>query len=185
MSKLPATNPQQRASVNHGKPAVAATPRPGELKGAGVVPAREAGAPYHPPAGNRAGWSSGEQRSPPGNNAHAAHPENNVPRPPAPTHAKDLQPHERPAPPNTGNPKLDQKYQQQQDKLYAKQEQDHQKLQQKQEQEHQRASAAERGRSEEAAGRTKAPATDAANGAKHTQTATALAAKAAATATAQ
>jgi hypothetical protein len=109
--------------VNHGKPAVAATARPGEFKGSGAVPAREAGAPYHPPA-ERGGTEAGR-------------PENNVPRPPTPAHAKDLQPHERPAPPNTGNPKLDQKYQQQQDKLYKQQEQDHQKLQQRQEQEHQ------------------------------------------------
>ncbi len=65
-------------------------------------------------------------------------PENNVPRPPNATHAADLQPHPRPAPPNTGNAKQDQKYQQQQEKLYAKQQQDHQKLQQKQEQDHQR-----------------------------------------------
>jgi hypothetical protein len=36
-------DPQQRASVNHGRPEVAATARPGELKGAGAVPAREAG----------------------------------------------------------------------------------------------------------------------------------------------
>src|SRR5277367_2220963 len=42
-------DPQQRASVNQGKPPVAATDRPGEFKGSGAVPAREAGAPYHPP----------------------------------------------------------------------------------------------------------------------------------------
>jgi hypothetical protein len=41
---------EQRASVNQGKPAVAATPRPGALRGAAVVPAKQAGAPYHPPA---------------------------------------------------------------------------------------------------------------------------------------
>jgi septin family protein len=73
----------------------------------------------------------------PGNNEPAGHAQNNVPRPPAPAHAKDLQPHERPAPPNTGDPNRDKKYQQQQDKLYQKQEQDHQKLAQKQEQQHQ------------------------------------------------
>ena len=58
--------------------------------------------------------------------------------PPNAIHAKDIQPHARPAPPNTGTPKQDQKYQQQQQKLYAQQEQDHQKLAQKQEQDHQR-----------------------------------------------
>jgi hypothetical protein len=123
-------NPELRASANQGKPPVAATPKPGAFKDRAVVPAKEAGAPYHPPA-NRAA------AQPPANTP-APRPENNVPKPPEASHAKDLQPHPRPAPPNTGNAKTDQKYQQQQDKLYAKQNQDHQKLQQKQEQDHQR-----------------------------------------------
>jgi hypothetical protein len=123
-------NPQLRASANQGRPPVAATPKPGAFNDRAVVPAKEAGAPYHPPA-NRAAAR-------PRANAPAPRPENSVPRPPTPVHAKDLPPHPRPAPPNTGNPKVDQKYQQQQEKLYAKQEQDHQKLQQKQEQDHQR-----------------------------------------------
>jgi hypothetical protein len=38
------------ASTNHGRPAVAATARPGEFSGRGVVAARAAGAPYHAPA---------------------------------------------------------------------------------------------------------------------------------------
>jgi hypothetical protein len=38
------------ASANHGAPAVAATARPGEFSGRGVVAARSAGAPYHAPA---------------------------------------------------------------------------------------------------------------------------------------
>ena len=37
------------ASANHGAPAVAATARPGEFSGRGVVAARSAGAPYHAP----------------------------------------------------------------------------------------------------------------------------------------
>jgi len=136
------SDPQQRASVNHGRPAVAATDRPGQFRGSGAVPAREAGAPYHPPA-ERGGVQPGRTgnnvpRPENRGNGPQARAENNVPRPQVPNHAKDLQPHERPPAPNTGNPKLDQKYQQQQTKLYQKQEQDHQKLQQKQEQEHQR-----------------------------------------------
>jgi hypothetical protein len=135
-------DPQQRASVNQGRPPVAATARPGELKGEGAVPAREAGAPYRAPAGEQAGRSENNVPRPPSagerGNEQAGRPGNNVPRPPVPNDAKDLQPHERPAAPNTGNAKQDQKYQQQQDKLYAKQQQDHQKLAQKQEQEHQR-----------------------------------------------
>ncbi len=112
-------DPQQRASVNHGRPAVAATPRPGDFHDRAAVPAREAGAPYR-------------------GNPETARPENNVPRPPNASHAKDLPPMERPAPPNTGNPNLDKKYQQQQEKLFAKQTQERQKLEQKQEQDHQR-----------------------------------------------
>jgi hypothetical protein len=123
-------NPQLRASVNQGKPPIAATPKPGAFNEREAVPAKEAGAPYHPPA-NRA-------KATPSGNAPAPHPENDIPRPTTPVHAKDLPPHPSPAPPNTGNAKSDQKYQQQQEKLYAKQQQDHQKLTQQQEQDHQR-----------------------------------------------
>jgi hypothetical protein len=52
-------------------------------------------------------------------------------------HPKELPPVVRPAAPNTGNAKVDQKYQKQQDKLVAKQTQDRQNLQQKQDKEHQ------------------------------------------------
>jgi hypothetical protein len=130
------SEPQLRASANHGKPPIAATDRPAQFKGPGAVPAKEAGAPYHPPA-NRGGTAVPRPENA-GRPEPAGRPENNVPKPPNATHAKELQAHERPAPPNTGNPKLDQKYQQQQDKLIQKQNQQHQQLQQKQEQEHQR-----------------------------------------------
>jgi len=123
-------NPELRASANHGRPPVAATPRPAAFHDRGVVPAREAGAPYHL-EDNRAA----EQ---PHGNPSVPRPGNNVSRPPAPVHARDLAPHPRPTAQNTGNANLDQKYQQQQEKLYAKQEQEHQRLQQKQEQDHQR-----------------------------------------------
>jgi hypothetical protein len=124
------TNPQQRASVNMGKPPVAATPRPGVFNDRAVVPARAAGAPYTPPA-NRGG-------NQPRDNASAPGPENNnAARPSTPVHPRDLPPASRPTAPSTGNPKLDQKYQQQQEKQFAKQDQERQKLQQKQDQEHQ------------------------------------------------
>jgi hypothetical protein len=127
-------NPQQRASVNMGKPAVAATPKPGVFNDRAVVPAKAAGAPYTPPANRR-----GNQ---PRDNAAAPRPENrsdnNVPRPSTPVHPRDLPPAARSNAPNTGNPKLDQDYQQQQQRQFAKQEQERQKLQQKQEQDHQR-----------------------------------------------
>jgi hypothetical protein len=99
-------NPQLRASVNHGKPAIAATARPGDFSGRGVVEAKEPGATYK------------------GGPRQVVHP-------------SDLPPVEHPAPPNTGDPKLDQKYQQQQAKLAAQQQKDRQKLQQQQDKEHQ------------------------------------------------
>ena len=111
------SNPELRASANHGKPPVAATARPGELKGGGVVAAREGGTVHEP----------------------AARPENNAAARPNPAvHPNDLPRAERAAPPNTGNPNVDKKYQQQQDKLQAKQDQESQKLQQKQDQDHQK-----------------------------------------------
>ena len=60
-----------------------------------------------------------------------------TPRATMAVHPKDLPPVYRPAAPNTGNAKQDQKYQQQQEKLVAKQNQDRQKLQQQQDKEHQ------------------------------------------------
>jgi hypothetical protein len=116
-------NRELRASVNQGRPPIAATQRPGSFRGSAVVPAREAGGRYEPPANRR-------------DNNNAARPDNNPNRPPF-AH-KEITPHDRPAPPNTGDPKLDQKYRQQQDKLYSKQVQEHQRLEQKQEEEHKR-----------------------------------------------
>jgi hypothetical protein len=121
-------NPQLRASENRGKPPVAATPKPASFNEREVVPAREAGGPYKEPP--KEAQRQGEGAQPGRGNP-------NVPQPP--THAKDVPPHPKPQPPNTGNADLDRKYQQQDEKLYTKQEQDHQKLQQKQEQDHQRA----------------------------------------------
>ncbi len=48
-SQVARSTPALRASVNHGAPAVAATARPGELQGPGVVRAARASAPYTPP----------------------------------------------------------------------------------------------------------------------------------------
>jgi hypothetical protein len=52
-------------------------------------------------------------------------------------HPKELPPAERAVPPNTGNAKLDQKYQQQQTKLAAQQDKERQNLQAQQDKEHQ------------------------------------------------
>jgi hypothetical protein len=130
-----AQNRDLRASVNHGKPAIAATARPADFHSA--VPAREAGAPYKPPerTGNAA---RGTER--PANENHPG--ETRAGEPSAarsnPSHASELEAHKSAAP-NTGNAKTDQKYQQQQQKLEAKQAQERQKLQQQQERDHQQA----------------------------------------------
>jgi hypothetical protein len=121
-------NQELRASVNHGKPPIAATPKPAAFNERGVVPAR-AGGNYNPPprTANNARGANGNANANANVNAHAV-----------PVHPNDLQPHARPEPPNTGNPKQDQKYQQQQQKLYDQQVKEHQKLQQQQDQEHQK-----------------------------------------------
>lgn len=115
--QLARSNPQLRASVNRGKPPIAATPKPAAFNERGVVPAREAGAIH------------GSSRN--------ARPANNYPRRATAVHPNELPPIERPGPRNTGNPKQDRKYQQQQEKLFAQQTKERQKLQQQQEKEHQ------------------------------------------------
>jgi hypothetical protein len=60
----------QFASVNHGKPAVAATAKPGEFRGAGVVPARAA-APYKGATGKEAAKTGGTARETKGTAAAA------------------------------------------------------------------------------------------------------------------
>jgi YXWGXW repeat-containing protein len=110
------SQPELRASVNRGKPPIAAAARPAEFRGRSVVAAKEAGAPYNPPANRRSAQPHGDKV----------------------VHPKELPPLERPAAPNSGDAKRDRKYQQEQEKLFAKQDQERQKLQQKQEQEHQR-----------------------------------------------
>ncbi|HKD63633.1 MAG TPA: hypothetical protein VKB40_06320 [Candidatus Acidoferrales bacterium] len=101
------SNREFKNSVNHGKPPVTATPRPGEFSGHEAAPGRE----------------TTRAEGGPGNN-------NRV-------HPKDLPAYERPAAPNTGNTKLDQKYQKQQEDMARKQDLERQKLQQRQDKEHQ------------------------------------------------
>jgi hypothetical protein len=120
------SNPQQFASANHGKPAVAATPTPGALNDRGAVQAKQAGAPYNSPANRGAGNGAGNGMG------------NGGARNAPPVHVKDTTPIERPSLPSTGNSSKDQKYQQQQQKLAQKQDQERQQLQQKQEADHQR-----------------------------------------------
>jgi WXXGXW repeat (2 copies) len=123
------SNRELRASENHGKPPIASTQKPGVFSGSGVVAAREGGR-YNPPP-NRGANNANRPVS-------TGRPESNANRPNY-VHPNDLPKVNRPdRPPTTGNPKTDQKYQREQEKLYQKQEQERQTLQQKQDQEHQR-----------------------------------------------
>jgi hypothetical protein len=115
-------NPELRASVNHGRPTIAATPRPGAFSDSGVLRASDAGAPYTPPANRAVAADRADLRA----------------RESTPIHAKDLPAIERPAAPNTGDAKLDKKYMEQQDELVARQEVERQHLQRQQDTEHQK-----------------------------------------------
>lgn len=119
------SNRELRASVNHGAPPIAATPRPGDFRNRGVVGTREAGAVHTAP-----------ER--PENRAHAVRPENNSERVNPAIHPRDLPTRERPAIPNTGNPRVDRRYEDQQNKLIRQQESERQRLQQQQDREHQK-----------------------------------------------
>jgi hypothetical protein len=132
-------NPQLRASVNQGKPPVAATAKPGDFK-AGAIPSRAAGGAYKAPPPNAARGNEARQGSD-GAAGSDGHPGSAAAAPNPSSHASDLQPHKF-TPPNTGDPATDKKYQEQQDKLAAKQAKDNQKLQQQQEKDHQRAAQA-------------------------------------------
>jgi WXXGXW repeat (2 copies) len=144
-------NQQLRASANHGKPPIAATEKAGAFNDH-VVKAKDAGGTYNPPA-NRGNVAANNPRGE--NNSNAERNEvrtNDAARTNEPNamttnrpsqsnnsyvHPKDLPAYEKPAAPNTGNPKTDQKYQQQQEKLAQQQDKERQKLQSQQDKEHQ------------------------------------------------
>ena len=117
-------NPELQASMNHGKPPIAATAKPGEFKGQGAVPAQKAGGTYKPPANAQMGANkaAGGMQS---NNSKIVHP-------------NDMPPLVHATPPNTGNAQKDQQYKQQQEQLMQKHTQERQQLQKQQEQEHQK-----------------------------------------------
>jgi hypothetical protein len=95
------SNQQLRASVNQGRPPIAATEKPGEFSGHSVIAAKEAGAPYHPPA-NRG-------TTEPRGNEQPSRPGVDNSRPATAVHPRDLPPVEHPAP-TTSDAKLDQKW---------------------------------------------------------------------------
>ena len=141
-----ARNDQQlRASVNQGKPPIAATDKPTNFRGSGVVAAQQAGAPYRPPANRAADQSN---RNAPAQGEQPTARQESIPRPPTstaqqnttpPAHASDVQPHQPLPLPNTGNAKQDKQYQKEQQQLYEQQQKEHQQLAQQQEREHQQA----------------------------------------------
>jgi len=134
-------NQQLRASVNKGKPPIAATPKAGTLTGAGIVRAKSAGAPYHPPAKAATPEANGKPvPRPPTETAHpanesAATRENNEP---TPVHARNLPTHSTPAPSAPANTEAEKQYQQRQQQLSAQENAEHEKLAQQQEQDHER-----------------------------------------------
>jgi hypothetical protein len=105
-------NPEQRVSVNRGKPSIAATSKP-------VARNEHEKGTKSPVEANKTG-AGGEEH----NMKQAVHP-------------KELPAIARPAPVNSGNVKADQKYEAKQTQLINKQTADREKLQQKQDTEHQ------------------------------------------------
>jgi hypothetical protein len=127
-------NPQMRATVNQGRPAVAATARPGSFSGRGVVAAKSAGGEYHaPPAREPNGGAR------PGEPTAARPGEPAAANPSTATHARDLQQHQPEQLPSTGNAKLDKQYQKQQQQMINQQNKEHQQLQKQQQKEDQQA----------------------------------------------
>jgi DNA segregation ATPase FtsK/SpoIIIE-like protein len=130
-------NPELRVSVNHGKPPIAATAKPGAFKESGAVAAKEGGVVHSAPAASAINTARSSTESP-RPNAATARPATEAARPSPAVHVKDLPPAEQLPAGNTGNSKQDQKYQQQQQKLQSQQVKERQTLQTKQEQDHQR-----------------------------------------------
>lgn len=134
------SNPQMRAEANQGKPPVAATSRPSEFNGRGVVAAKAEGAPYRPAPSHAGAPAAGGSR--PAETQNGPRPADGGTAPPRndnPAHARDLQPHQIQAAPSSGDVKGDQQYQKQQQRLVDQQNKEHQKLQQQQEKEDQQA----------------------------------------------
>lgn len=130
--KAAQSNPQMRAEANRGKPPVAATSRPAEFSGPSVVAAKAEGAPYRPAPNHGAaataeGGRTTETQGAPRN-------ENS-----GPAHARDLQPHQTQPPSPSQDPRAQEQYQKQQQKLVEQQNNEHQRLQQQQEKEDQQA----------------------------------------------
>src|SRR5271168_3718377 len=121
------SNPELRASANHGNPPAAAVAK-SEARNEPAARSEKEPAAREPVAKENAAPSNVKSEEKPATAVAA--------RPTPAAHASDLESHKTTAP-NTGNVKTDQKYQKQQNTLVAKQTQDHQKLAQQQDREHQ------------------------------------------------
>jgi hypothetical protein len=134
------TNRDLFESANHGRPAIAATARPAEFSGRGVVRAKAAGPSYQPPTARTVTPSGGGRPVTPGGGDRPVAPGGGGgfarPETPSVVHPNQLPPIQRTTP-SFGNPEQDRRYQQEQQKLFDKQEQERQSLQRNQEQEHQ------------------------------------------------
>jgi hypothetical protein len=123
-------NHQLYESVNHGRPAIAATAKPSQFSGPGVVQARSAAPSYKPVeerSPNAARANTGARNPAMGTNPSGAA---------RPVHPNEAPP-QRPAPVQSGNSDLDRKFQKDQQTLNARQDKERQNLQQRQTQEHQ------------------------------------------------
>ncbi len=104
------TNPEQRASVNHGTPRVAATPKPGAFSDNAVVHAKATGTPYVAPVraavqpanapgrpeNNAARSDRTMPNNPPENRAPVARPNRPEPNKPEPNRPSTVQPERQP-----------------------------------------------------------------------------------------
>ena len=90
--RIARTDPEQRAAVNRGRPAVAATPQAGVLTGHGVVRASRAGAPYREAPQTRGGGP--EHAAPPARTS----PPGGAERHPSVSSPEHAAPHGRPEP---------------------------------------------------------------------------------------
>jgi hypothetical protein len=111
-------NPQLRAEVNHGKPAIAATARPAAFTGSHVVAAREAGGAYQAP----------ERKL-----DHAS----SVPAHQAPSPLREAKPAQQES--HEAGPRSQVQQQQREQALVDRQNQQHAQLQAQQEREHEQA----------------------------------------------
>jgi hypothetical protein len=131
-------NQSLRASVNNGKPPVAATAKPGELSGTGIVKASAAGSPVKTSRTMEAAPKKASAASSPQNASRTMEAAPAAKRAPAAVHAADLPAVAHQPVKSTGNAERDQANQRERDDLSDKQESERQDLQKQQAADHER-----------------------------------------------